>query len=132
MEPVSQLAGLSGRILESYLVKGWDEMCSYITLKYLGESNDLPYFNVPNNCEMPCSPHTRWISLSGLKHSLEIHAFRFTWLCLIVEVLATQANFLQASGYCSMVNRDFTFRTTNIFGCFCGVMAQFKLVKFPN
>ena len=57
-----------------------------------------------------------------------------TRLCLIFEVLATRATFLQPSGYSIMINCAFTFRTTNILGYFCGVRVEFELVKhnFPN
>ena len=71
-----------------------------------------------------------WICFSSLEHGLRIHAFRLTWPCQIIEVLATRAEFFQLSGYWSMINFAFTFRTTNDFGVLCdGVMTQFKLVE---
>ena len=81
---------------------------------------------MPNLPNILCVLHARFY-LDGLKHSLEIHSFRFTWPCLIIEVLATQVKFLQPS--CT-----FTFHVTNIFGYFPRIMAWFKLVKpqFPN
>ena len=53
---------------------------------------------------------------------------------LTIKVLATKTLTLQSSGYCVAINRNFTFHTTNIFGCFHNVMAQFQLVrhKFLN
>ena len=42
--------------------------------------------------------------LYGSKCSLGIHAFRLTWLCLIVKLLATWAKFLEPSGYCAVIN----------------------------
>ena len=39
------------------------------------------------------------LSLYGLEHSLWIHSFRPTWLCQIIQVLATKAKFFQPSGY---------------------------------
>ena len=37
------------------------------------------------------------IYLHSFEHSLKFHDFRFTWPCLINEVLVTQAKFLQPS-----------------------------------
>ena len=70
---------------------------------------------------------TQWICL--LEHGIGIHTFRPTWPCLIVKVLATWVKFLQLSDYYTMINCTFTFCITNVFGCFCGVMVQFKLIK---
>ena len=58
-----------------------------------------------------------WYSPSLLlsEHSFGINCFRLTWPCLIVEVLATQANFFQSSVYCTMMKCTFTFRKTNDF-----------------
>ena len=51
-----------------------------------------------------------WICLYGLR----IYCIRPTWPCLIVEVLATRAEFLEPSVTCA-----FTFCCTiNVFGCF--------------
>ena len=66
-----------------------------------------------------------WYSLStshqiffyGLEHSFSIHSFRLIWLCLIVEVLATQTKFLEPFGYCIVINCAFNFHT-KVFGCF--------------
>ena len=52
-----------------------------------------------------------------LEHSQRIHIF-----------LATQVKFLEPSGYCTVINCTFTFCTTNIFGCFCGIIVKFKLI----
>ena len=75
-----------------------------------------------------------WYSLSATclicLYGLEIHSFRLTWLCLIIKVLATQAKFLKASGYCTVISCAFTFWITNVFSCFCNIMTQFNLAKF--
>ena len=39
-----------------------------------------------------------------LEHSLRIHGFRLTWPCLIIEVLATRAKFLEPSDYCIVIS----------------------------
>ena len=65
-----------------------------------------------------------------LDHSFRIHTFSPISSCLIVEIVAIQAKFLEQSGYCTVISVTFTFQnTTNGFGCFHGIMAQFKLVK---
>ena len=48
-----------------------------------------------------------------LKQCLGINSFRPTWPCLIIEILASRAKFLQPYSYCS-----FIFNTANVFGCF--------------
>ena len=77
-------------------------------------------------------PDTLWVLLAGfdygLKHSLRIHGFWPTWPCLIVEVLATLAKFLELSGHCTVINCAFTF-FTNVFRYFLGAVRQFQLVK---
>ena len=77
---------------------------------------------------------THRIYLYGKGLELRTHAFRPNWHYLIIEVLTTQAKFFQSYGYCNVINWAFTFYSTNVFGCFCGVIALFKLVKhkFPN
>ena len=78
-----------------------------------------------------------WYSLSitrrfyfyGLKCGFRIHDFRLILSGLIVEVLAILEEFLQPSGYRTMINCTFPFNTTYDFCCFHGVMAQFKLGK---
>ena len=61
--------------------------------------------------------------------SLRIYTFRSTWPCLIVKVVAAQIKFPQPSADCTAISCVFTFYTANVFGCFWGVMDQFKLVK---
>ena len=51
------------------------------------------------------------------------------FLYVITEILATRAKFLDLSCYCSRINCAFTFRTTNVFAFFWGIMAEFELVK---
>ena len=63
------------------------------------------------------------------KYSLEIHHFRLTRPFLIIKVLANNINFLEPSGYYSVIDCVFTFCKTNVFGCFHGIMAQFSLIK---
>ena len=70
---------------------------------------------------------TRLICLYGLLLGLGVHCFRPTWPFLIVEVLATRTKFLERSSYCIVINYAITFRTTNVFSCFWGVMDQFQL-----
>ena len=45
----------------------------------------------------------------------------------LINVLAIQAKYLEASGNGFAINCAFIFRTTNIFICFRGIMAQFEL-----
>ena len=54
------------------------------------------------DCKMLSSPHT----LCDLEHSLEILSFRFTWLCLIIKLLATRVKFLKTIylQYCDQLN----------------------------
>ena len=65
----------------------------------------------------------------SLEHRPRTHSFGITRPCLIVEVLANRAKFLQPSGYCNMIDYTFTFRPMNISTCFGDVMACFELVK---
>ena len=58
-------------------------------------------------------PTSSRIYLHGLEHSLRIHGFRPTWSCLMIKVFATQAKFLELSGYCTVIT--FTFHTANVF-----------------
>ena len=86
------------------------------------------------DCEMPSSPDTLQVLLIGfylygLEYSFRIHCFWPIWLCLIIKVLATWAKFLQPSDYFNVINCAFTFFTTNVFGCFSHIMAQFKFMK---
>ena len=67
--------------------------------------------------------NTHEICFNDFEHSLRIYGFRSTWPCLEIKVLRTQEKF-EPSGYCII-----TFFTTNIFGYFYGVMAQFEHVK---
>ena len=69
------------------------------------------------------------ICFYSLEYGLEIHNFIPTWSYLIVKVLQPKWNFLNKSGYGIVINCAFTLRTTNVFECFCGIIAQFKLVK---
>ena len=43
--------------------------------------------------------------------------------------LQPEWNLYKPSGYCILIDYVFTFRTTNVFGCLRGVMAQFELVN---
>ena len=61
--------------------------------------------------------------LCDLQHNFWINSFRPTWTCLIVEVLTTWTIFLEPSGYCTVINCTFIFHSTNIFGCFHGIVA---------
>ena len=76
-----------------------------------------------SKCYLPDLP------INVLEHNQGIHSFRPTWLCLIANVLATQAKFHELSAYCTVIKSMFIFRTTNIFGYFCNIMIQFELVK---
>ena len=107
---------------------------------YLGESKVLQYFgNVRQNLAVldysseivkmanhtefvwysPCS--SCWICLYGF----EIHSYRPTWSCSIVMVRTTQVNFLGSSHYSTIINCIFSFRTTNVLGCFQGLLSLF-------
>ena len=84
---------------------------------------------------MPSSPDTLQELLTGFVSrawSTSLNLWFQAWL--IVEVFVTRAKFLEPPGYCIVINFTFTFRTTIVFSCFRGVMAQFELGKhkFPN
>ena len=91
------------------------------------------------DCDIPNSPYTFQVLLTGIA-SMALSAFRPTWPCLIVKVLAAWAKFLEQSGYCTVI---FTFCTTNFFFTFCktnffffgggfnDIIVQFKL-KVPK
>ena len=75
-------------------------------------------------------PRALQIWLHSLEHSLGINAFRSTWSCLIVEILAIRTvKFLQPWGYSIWINWTFTFCTRNVFGCIRDVMTQLELIK---
>ena len=61
---------------------------------------------------------------------LGIHSFKPTQTCLIIKVLATQPQFLELFGYCTVINCTFIFHKTNVFSCFHGVMALLELNNF--
>ena len=92
-----------------------------------GRENGKPYLNdmlsSPDNCA------THWICFIDFENSFGIHNFRFTWPCLIVEVLATWAKLLAPPGCYTVINCAFTFSTANIFGCFHSIIDHFELVK---
>ena len=73
-----------------------------------------------------------WYSLFGT-HRIYFYclgsSFILIWPCPIVEVLASWAKFLEASGYCTEINSTVAFRETKVFVCFSGGMAQLELVK---
>ena len=70
---------------------------------------------------------TCWICFYDLKHVLRIHCFRLTWLCLIVEFLATWAKFLQLSAYCTLVNYALSFHTVDVWAQFIFVKHKFPI-----
>ena len=81
-----------------------------------------------------CDAKFTWYSLNKLPSMVwsrvsEIHTFRSTWPCLIIKVVAAQIKFPQPSADCTAISCAFTFYTANVFGCFWGVIDQFKLVK---
>ena len=87
------------------------------------------YSIFPQNPEL--KPHNQMHG-SVKEHNLEIHCFRLTWPCLSIEVLEGRVKCLEISDYRTVVNCAFTFRRTNVFRCFCGIMAQFEIVKIPK
>ena len=69
-------------------------------------------------CNMASSLNTlctHQICHTDLEHSLRIYSFRRTENCLIVKILATQAKFLESSGYCTVIKCAFIFSTIDIF-----------------
>ena len=60
-------------------------------------------------------PDALQVCLYGLEHGIGIYSFRPPWPCLIVEVLATWAKFLELFGYSTVINCTFIFCTTNVF-----------------
>ena len=85
---------------------------------------------------MPSLPDTLWVLLIGFVSVAKsrIQTFSSTCLSLIIKVLATQAKYLEPSGYCTVINCTFTFHAANICGSLRSVMVQFELTKlmFPN
>ena len=74
------------------------------------------------------------ICFYDLKRGLRIQIFRSTWLCPIIKAIATQVEFLEPSDYSTVINYTFIIHATNVFSCFCDIVAQFKLIrhKFPS
>ena len=71
---------------------------------------------------------TSWICFHSWEHGLRIHAFE-----AYLTLSACQSSCNPASGYCMVMNCTFTFCTTNVFGFFHSILAQFKqLINFPN
>ena len=79
----------------------------------------------------PDTPQMLLIEFASMAwiYNLWIHGFRPTWLYFCIKIVIIQAKFLKPADYCTGIKCVFTFCTTNIFGCFCGIMAQCKLVK---
>ena len=50
----------------------------------------------------------------------------FTWSSTFLQFKAT---FVTPSRYCIVINYVFTFHTTNVFGGFRGIMAQFEILE---
>ena len=73
-----------------------------------------------------------WKTGRRRQQSFSYYTFRPIWPYLIVEVLATQAKFLQPFDHSAVINSTFAFHITNSW--FRGFIAQFNLVKyyFPN
>ena len=61
-------------------------------------------------------------------------SIKFTFLGLIVEIIATRVKFLELSGNYPLINCTLTFCIANVFSGICSVMSQFELVmyKFLN
>ena len=80
-----------------------------------------------------CDLHL-WIYIYALEYDHGTYAFGPTPPCPIVEVIAIWERFLELFVYCTVTKCAFTFRTLNVFGCFCNVMVQLELVNhnFPN
>ena len=63
------------------------------------------------DCEMLNSPDILWVLFASIDWStvLESMVFRFTWPCLILDILATQAKFLEPSCYSIVINCIYLF-----------------------
>ena len=48
---------------------------------------------------------------------------------MIWSVIKPEQNSFCSFGYCTVISYIFSICTANAFGCFCGVMVQFELVK---
>ena len=72
---------------------------------------------------------THWICLYSSEYKLTIHGLMPISPCLIVEVLTTWGKFIQPSGYNTLIYCAFTLYKTDVFDCFCDIIAQFLLVK---
>ena len=88
-------------------------------------------------CEKLSLPETQGVLPAGFisvvwNRATKSTIFRLTRPCLIIEVHATRAKFLQSAGYCALTNKTLTFRATKVFDCFRRVKSQFELVKLPN
>ena len=79
--------------------------------------------------EIRGSPYILHVLLAGFASMSLIIASVSNWPSLIMEVLLTRAKFLQLSGYSTQTNCAFIFRTTKVFSCLHGVMAQLELVN---
>ena len=79
------------------------------------------------DCKILSSPDTLQV-FTSLEYEIGIHDFRPTRIFLIIKILTTQKKFLKPPDYSTVNNFAFTLCTTNVFGCFGGVMVQFELV----
>ena len=68
--------------------------------------NDTRLWNAKLTSYSPGDTH--WICFYGLEHSIGIYGFRPTWTCLIIEILAIWAKFLEPD-YDTVVKCTFTF-----------------------
>ena len=87
---------------------------------------DGPYSTMRCQARLILSECYTLICFYSLENGLGIRDFRPSQACMIVEILATRAKFLESSGYSNLINCTITI---NVFGCFGRVMAQFELVS---
>ena len=75
---------------------------------------------------------THWICHLGC--GFELHAFRFSWLCLFDEVLDTRVKFLESSDYYTVANCTFSFCTTIFLVVSVALWPDSNSIKhkFPN
>ena len=73
----------------------------------------------------------RWLawyspSATHRRKASRIHEFWPTWLCLIIDIIATRAKFYEPSYYFTVTNCAHTFCTIKVFVCFRFELANHK------
>ena len=75
------------------------------------------------------SQSANYLDLPLEVYNLGLHDLKPNCSCLIIEDFADQAKFYEPSTCSAVIYFALSFRTTNGFGCFTGVIVQFELLK---